>query len=472
MTFLKRYWTAVLFASLGINGADGQEFTPATFGSGELSLRNTLNVPFNRPPGGYDVSLTCQVVVETDGSTTNPHCLVDKRYYDFQWEVVRTVAGATMIPATVDGEPVRVLMNFMAGYRCLQVCGTLLIANHGRFVQDFGFDYSSPQPILEDDTWYEGYEEKLAWAASGMLTEEVNGIRYLISTRIEANGRSRRRRVSQRSSGYWRQATRAASTLDDVRYIPAFHDGQPIELTLYEYWLDPEARPPETITLPVRVHMLSSMFVDSIDSTLTETEVRRFFDDVNMHWRSAAIEWEIESIVRVEAERELGYRRVTRSEVKVEGGVVPDPELEDWEILQVLSSVCPPDQWLEDGWNVCIVHEFPYVAVYLGDGLALVGEREFRQARVQPYALARELGKSLGVQDTPTCTARFLNGVEGPDGLIEGTCATTFMNDLQIKASRFQALKGRPYDPGRQTGGLRGTVHAGETPSPMRNRGH
>lgn len=441
MNFLKRYWTAAIFASLGMNAADGQVFTPATFASGDFSISNTLNVPLVRPPGGYDVSLTCQMIVETDGSTRSPHCLVDERYLDFQWEVVKAVTGMTLVPATVDGEPVRVLMNFMAGYRCLEACGTLLMSNHARYVHDYGFAYSAPQPILEGDSWYDGYDEKLAWISSGMRAEEVSGIRYLISTRVETDGRSSRRRVSQRTTGYWTAASRAASTLDNVRYIPAFYDGQPIELTLYEYWLDPDARPPETIELPVRVHMLSSMFVEAIDSTSTEAEVQQFFAGVNAHWRPAAIQWQIESIIHKEANRELGYRRIT----------LPDAEITDWELEQILLTVCPREQWLENGWNVCIVHEFPYVAAHLGDGLILLGEEEFRQEKVQPFALARELGEALGLIDTPTCTARFLGGVEGPDGTLEGTCAASFLNELQIRAARLQARKGEPYIPSGQS---------------------
>ncbi len=155
-------WPVILVLLFTTSLARAQEFTPALFVSGEFSIKNTLTVPLERPPGGYDVSLTCQMIVEIDGTTTNPHCLVDERYQDFKWEVFKTISSARMVPATVAGEPVRVLMNFMAGFRCLEACGTILLPNHGRFVQDYGFDYSSPQPILEDDTWYEGYQEKLA----------------------------------------------------------------------------------------------------------------------------------------------------------------------------------------------------------------------------------------------------------------------------------------------------------------------
>jgi len=454
-------WPVILVMLFTTSLARAQELTPALFVSGEFSLRNTLTVPLERPPGGYDVSLTCQTIVEIDGTATNPHCLGDERYHDFKWEVIRTISSTRMVPATVDGEPVRVLMNFMAGFRCLQACGTLLLPNHGRFVQDYGFDYSSPQPILEDDTWYEGYQEKLAWAASGMSAEEVNGIRYLIATRISTDGRSERRRVMQRSSGYWPAATRAASTLDDVGYIPGFHEGRPVELTLYEYWLDPNARLPETIEIPVRVHLLSSIFVEEIDSTFTDSEVQRFLDDVNAHWHPAAIQWSIESIVRVEAQRELGFRRATK----------PDSEIETYELYQILSSLCRTDRFLEGGWNICFVREFPWVATYLEDGLIIIGELDFREERVSPFALARELGESLGAPDTPTCTARFLGGIEGPDETLKGTCVTTYLSDAQIRASRAWAEKGVPFIPHRVPlwpGGAAG----GGTPAPMNNRGH
>jgi hypothetical protein len=270
-----------------------------------------------------------------------------------------------------------------------------------------------------------------------MLAEEVNGIRYLIATRIRTDGRSERRRVVQRSSGYWPAATRAASTLDDVGYIPGFRESQPVELTLYEYWLDPNARLPEAIDIPVRVHLLSSVFVEEIDSTFTDSDVQRFLDGVNAHWRPAAIQWSIESIVRVEAQRELGFRRITK----------PDSEIETYELLRILSSLCRTDQFMEGGWNICFVREFPWVATHLGDGLIIIGELDFREERVSPFALARELGETLGVPDTPTCTARFLGGVEGPDGTLEGTCVTTYLSDAQIRASRAWAEKGVPFIP-------------------------
>jgi len=58
---------------------------------------------------------------------------------------------------------------------------------------------------------------------SGRQAEDVGGIKFLVSTRIDTRGQSSRRRIVQKSPGYWGAAGRAARSLDDVRYIPAFN---------------------------------------------------------------------------------------------------------------------------------------------------------------------------------------------------------------------------------------------------------
>ena len=442
MQRINRSWPVVLFAALITKTVWAQEFTSARFGYHGLAVTNTLGVPLERAPGGYDVSLTCQVIVEADGSTTSPHCLVDERYRSFHDETIRAVSGAVMEPATIDGEPVRVLMNFMVGYRCLETCSILLLSNHARYVQDYGFFYSAPQPILDEDLWYEGFDEKQAWASSGHQAEEVGGIRFMVETRVDTSGESQRRRVTQRSSGYWNKAARAARTLDRVRYIPAFFENQPIEMTLQEYWLDPNNEPLETINIPVRVHVLSSVFVESIDTTYTDSEIRQIFAGANAHWRQAGIQWEIESIVRTEANRELGYRRLIETDDALDFSNPGFPEA-----FRILATLCPAEHQLEGGWNVCFVREFPWAATFLEQGLVIMGEVDFVDQQVQAFALARELGESLGLRDTPMCTAKFLGGIASSDDTREGTCVTSHMGENAIRAARTQALKGELFCP-------------------------
>ncbi len=153
---LNRIRQIVLLATFAAGGAYAEEFTPAKFAKGELTVTNMLRVPIERPPGRYDVSLTCQVIVETDGETTSPHCLADSRYRSFQWEVVKAVSSTVMEPATVDGEAVRVLMNFMVGFRCREGCAALVINNHANHIKELGVGYTSPQPVLEEGSGTKG----------------------------------------------------------------------------------------------------------------------------------------------------------------------------------------------------------------------------------------------------------------------------------------------------------------------------
>ncbi len=126
-------------------------------------------------------------------------------------------------------------------------------------------------------------------------------------------------------------------------------------------------------------------------------------------------------------------------------------EAEDVDIshyaYNVLRQLCPRDMWLERGWNVCFVREFPLAASHFGEGLVVVGEIDARGEPVQAFALARELGETLGALDAPTCTSRFRAPDSASDDPFEGACATTSMNEYQINLTRQQATKGYPSCP-------------------------
>ncbi len=429
-----------LLASMNL---PAQEFRPAQIGDHEQSVLNRLVVPFGRPQGHYDVSVTCQVIVETDGSPTSPHCLSDDRYETFRQEVLAAIEGAVMRPAQIDGGPVRVLLSFMAGFRCLDVCSISLMENHAYHLEALGMFYTSPQPVLEHGTWYRGFEEKLAWAATGRRADESGGVRFVVSTDVDIGGRSSRRRVVRRTPGYWQAATRAASSLDDVRYIPAFREGQPIELTYYEYWLDPEGASPKTIALPVRVHMASSAFVEALDATMNRAEIERFLEDANSHWAPAGIRWDIEAVVEVDAERQLAFRRIVE---EIEASADIDFSFHAY---TVFSTLCPREEWLPGAWNVCFIGRFPWVATHFGEGFVVIGELDARENSVQPFALARELGETLGMEDTPTCTSRFLAADDEADDLAVRPCATSNISLEEIAFTRWQAAKGAPACPRR-----------------------
>ncbi len=55
------------------------------------------------------------------------------------------------------------------------------------------------------------------------------------------------------------------------------------------------------ITLPVRIHLMQSASMPDMHTTLVEADVRRVLGKVNKVWAQAGIQFEIESILPVEA---------------------------------------------------------------------------------------------------------------------------------------------------------------------------
>ncbi|MGI9257394.1 MAG: hypothetical protein ACR2QQ_01040 [Gammaproteobacteria bacterium] len=447
--------TVSVVIAFAAQAQDEESLSPASLGSGENSLSALLRTPFERPPGSYDVALRCQVIVEPDGSTRFPKCLTIDRYSVFREEAERALASATMVPARIEGEPVRVLMNLIIGYRCSQTCPAFLFTNHGRNNQEFGFSYSAPQPILDDSVWYSGFEDKLSWAESELSPTEVGGIRYIVSARVSESGRVSRERVDSEypePSGlsYTDAAERAADTLGATRFIPGFAAGAPASMRIFEYWIDPDGVSREILKVPIRVHVLWSDLVPALDSTLSEERIREMFVVANEYWQPAAIEWEIDSIVSTQAERQLAFRRA----------VVADPTGSSPGDEATYAQICPNENWRQPGWNVCFARALPRSAMYFdATGAAYLGELDVAGTEIPPFALAHVLGHMMGLRDAQRCSGTFMRYFEGepPDSNCSSPLPMDFSDD-QIRRARSQARTGRPpidSGIGRGRGGMR-----------------
>jgi len=422
-----------------------QTFTSATFGEEDRSILKTLRVPTERPIGSYRVSLRCQVIVEPDGAVTHPHCLVtEKRFEVFQREALRALSGSVMTPATVDAQSVRVVLNFLIGYRCDESCAIVLVPNHAENVDSFDLAYVAPQPILENDRWYEGYAKKLDWVTSGRTAEDVGGIQFIVSTRINESGRASRTNVDMDSNGFFGEhyedtARRAARSLKDVRYIPGFYEGEPQTMRLYEYWVDPDGSLPTVLTIPVRVVLLSSENVPELGSVMaTEAEIREMFIEANEIWNQAAIQWAIESVEYAPIAYEQRFLRVT-------GGARASGFTNrlNSDIVRSIEDACPKELRLEDGWTACFFRRLPWVgAAFYSSRISsvLFGGRF---PRLWSRILAHELGHSLGLAHTTPCTQGLMRNGSGARCESRELTATHLELD-QIARARAQALKQEP----------------------------
>jgi hypothetical protein len=120
------------------------------------------------------VAVRCQAFIDGDGGLGDYYCVSQ---YNPRVGVVDAVIHAVptqqFAAARVDGASVRVLMSFSVYFDCSSgSCVAVTGRNHGYDVEQLGLDYVAPQPILESDAWYDGFDYKLRWVKDWMLRIE------------------------------------------------------------------------------------------------------------------------------------------------------------------------------------------------------------------------------------------------------------------------------------------------------------
>ena len=218
----------------------------------------------------------CQGVVEIDGTLTNYHCVTGEVLFsegsrsrsmlsgshrrrrqrrriaahrDLLTAVINAVSEQEFIPALVDGVDVRVLMNFSVLINCSSdACATIPMPNHGYSFREYGYTYTSPQPILDRDDWYQGFQYKLEWIQSWMPNISqldrwnwLSRIPYVMSVAVDTDGVAYDGCLNAVESGWYinqgrfqRRLERAVDTLSAVKFIPGFHDNEPAPMRFYE----------------------------------------------------------------------------------------------------------------------------------------------------------------------------------------------------------------------------------------------
>lgn len=216
------------------------------------------------PRGATAVAVRCQAFINIDGGLGEYSCLSDNyfAYRDVVTAVIDSVLTQRFVAARVDGQNVRVLMNFAVYIDCSSgSCIAVAARNHGYHLRQLGLDYVEPQPIVERDSWYEGFDYKLRWVRDWMPRimnidrwPASERLPYVIATDVDADG------IAARGCLYWlgisspvaspnsviavpllqlqvrtkRALESAVASLGNVRYVPAMVEGMPTALRLYE----------------------------------------------------------------------------------------------------------------------------------------------------------------------------------------------------------------------------------------------
>ncbi len=236
-------------AHVGNAAAQSRNFTPAQFVD-ESELERSGVSPRDLARGKTAIAIRCQSFVETDGSFTWSYCLPPNIYDDqrIARKIVRSLEDERIRPASIDGVPVRVLMNFMVLVDCAaEPCSIRHLLHHGLSRDTFGDDYSAPQAVLTGLDWYTGYADKLEWIDGWMpnmsrtLNQSLWPLRPRFAVAVAADGEASGSCIhflrgagddnEQRNRQMLQQAL---SALDETRFIPGFHEGRPVPMPFFE----------------------------------------------------------------------------------------------------------------------------------------------------------------------------------------------------------------------------------------------
>ena len=261
------------------------QLVPARFTESEGALTAQLEMPPGVITGDNVVGIPCQAIVEPTGEVKDVNCFTDlfvNRPY--VREILDAASEGTISPALVSRLPVRVLMNFTVLFVCKESdCTVAAIPHHNVHSKKYGLNYFAPQPILADDSWYPGFDEKMAIirarggqmpvatgraaagrAAGGMGGRgEQGGGRggmgmgrnagpppprpgapaYIISVKIDESGVASRPGVDKNSEGMLDEAKLASDGITSVSFITGYVEGKPAEMEYQEYGMVNQVAP-------------------------------------------------------------------------------------------------------------------------------------------------------------------------------------------------------------------------------------
>lgn len=169
----------------------------------------------------------------------------------------------------------------------------------------------------------------------------------------------------------------------------------------------------ETLTVPVRVHLVQSAGIPAMHTTLAESDVRRIFGKANRVWAQAGIRLEIESIVHTEA-------------------AAASPEAEKKDEYARVKSMIPKASLSATALNVCYVKEVRPNGFF--SGLIVVKDTASLRAveggldEPLPRVTSHEIGHALTLSHRQDTTNLMASGTTGFS-----------LNDAEIAAARAKA---------------------------------
>ncbi len=188
----------------------------------------------------------------------------------------------------------------------------------------------------------------------------------------------------------------------------------------------------EEIVLPLRIHLLRSSQIESLNAPLTAEQVQTLVSDVNEVWAQGNIRWSVEVVVEENAVLTPNVVSAFNGETAVDG--------------QVLLEAIGGDRQAT-GWDAYLVRDFMnagFAGVYFaGAGLLFAKLADengvIDLADFGTRVLSHELGHSLSLSHV-ACPPEGNLMAPGCPGEVR-----TRLNSAQVSAARAQALRGQPF---------------------------
>ena len=199
-------------------------------------------------------------------------------------------------------------------------------------------------------------------------------------------------------------------------------------------------RPLETLSLPVRVHLIRSDDSAALDCTRDRPNVEALIAEANTYWRQAGIVWWIESMQPRPAQPAPDFDALLHTEATTEAEKRPLRE----SLRRQLAAAMPADGWLPDGLDLVLLDHFGAFGAGFYDGngrvyLARYGIVEPEVVDELPAViLAHELGHALGLHHEP-CNQR--------GNLMLGRCPSRDRHARKLTATQIRKarMNAEPY---------------------------
>jgi len=171
-----------------------------------------------------------------------------------------------------------------------------------------------------------------------------------------------------------------------------------------------------TLTLRVRVHLMKSAVNPRLQTTLTETEVRAIFDEVNVIWAQAGIRFELQGIDSLQA-LDLAPKR----------WFIKD---RNW-----VKAAIPTNQFSLTAIDVCFVKDMGPNGFFYGEPVVVCEKPEFYKVtggtdNIVARVTAHELGHVLFLQHRQERTNLMASAKNGVS-----------LNRQEVKDARKRALE-------------------------------